>query len=133
MPIQINAFNEYDATGDASFQNFQPGQAYTLAVGSTETIALGKAEDLAGAVFSLTVVTSAGSIADGASAIAVLSSDATACGISGGNSADFVADNAGGASLALSAGNVSVGVTSAGNLAVRSDDGALTLLLVRLA
>jgi hypothetical protein len=128
MPVNINAFNEYDATGAASFQNFQPGQAYTLAMVDDETVVLGKAADLAGAVI-IACAQVAGTIT-GQGATLIVNSGGTAIHkIDGG--AGFIVDNDG--TLGVVDTDIAFGVTSAGNLSVANGDGTVSLLLVRLA
>lgn len=133
MTVNINAFNEYDATGDASWQNFQPGQAYTLAITNTEQVVLGKGVDLAGAVFVVMNQTAGSTAVQNGTGIFAVSSDGTRVGVTGFTT-DFVVDNDGDADIDLSAGNISCGVNAAGNLVIRSDDAtALSLLIARIA
>jgi len=128
MPIEINAFNEYDATGDASWQNFQPGTARTLAMADDETVILGKAADLKGAVF--LIVAETATTSDVTFAQFVVESDGAAVTkLFGG--AGFITDNDG--TLGVVNTDIALGVTSAGNVSIANGDGTIALLLVRLA
>lgn len=132
MTIEVPNFNEYDALGDASFQNFQPGQAYIVSLTEAETVVIGKAADLKAAVFTATALDAGDSaVAAGDSVLLTVNAAGTAVYVTGGANANIEVDNDG--TLDALADHLKFGVTSAGNLSVRSDDGTVEVLLVRLA